>query len=108
VERIVHDPEAAGGSMRPRALIVSYRDLSIFCEFVERKALGAVRVGDIIDMRSATGPSEAASVPVVLLRDCQLIERVSDERPAPEPGAAPDAGGIPVFWDLRLSGRRGR
>jgi hypothetical protein len=108
VERIVHDLEAGGGSLRPRALIVSYRDLSIFCELGERKAPGTVRVGDIIDMWSATGPSEEASVPMVLLRDCQLIDRVSDERRAPEPGAALHPGGIPVFWDFRLSGRRGR
>jgi hypothetical protein len=99
VERIVHDLEAGSGSMRPWALIVSYRHLSIFCVFGEKWALGAVRVGDMIDMHSATGPSEAASVPMVLLRDCRLIAWVSDEHQAREPGAAPDPGGIPVFCD---------
>jgi hypothetical protein len=99
VERIVQDLEASGGSMRTWALIVSYRGLSLFCAFGENKALGAVRVGDIIDMHSATGPIEAASVPMVLLWDCRLLDRVSDEHQGPEPGAAPDPGGIPVLLD---------
>jgi len=73
VERIVEDFEAGGGR-RPRALIVQHSALSIFCALGKKNAIGDVRVGDIISIRSDTGPAGEASNPMLLLRDCQVIE----------------------------------
>jgi hypothetical protein len=73
VERIVHEFQAGGGR-RAQALIVQHRNLRIFCELGEKNAIGDVRVGDIISIRSASGPAEEASSPMLLLRDCQVIE----------------------------------
>jgi hypothetical protein len=82
VDRIVQDFEAGGGR-RPQALIVQHKNLSIFCAFRAKNAIGDVRVGDIISIRSDTGPVEEASNPMLLLRDCQVIEvarQPGDER----------------------------
>ena len=76
VERIIQD-FGADGAWRFQALIVQHRDLSIFCEFGEKNAIRHVRVGDIISIWSTTGPVEEASIPMLLLTDCQIIEAAS-------------------------------
>jgi hypothetical protein len=73
VERVVQGFEAGGGQ-KPQAVIVQHRGLSVFCAFGEKNTLGDVCIGDLINIRSDTGPVEAASIPMLLLRDCQIIE----------------------------------
>src|SRR5262249_26174311 len=72
VERIAWGV-GAGGRPAPLTLIVSQRGLVAVCEFQGEKAPREVRLGDIISIRSARGPSEEMMYGV-LLTDCEMVE----------------------------------